>query len=223
MGTLYLVRHGQASFGSADYDQLSPLGVRQCEALGAWFAAHGIGFGGVWRGTLRRHAQSLEAFARGYGGAMPPAAERPGLNEYDSLALIRAVHAEPLPPPTSPAAYREHFRLLRLGLEAWIAARTAPEGMPTHEAFLQGIVSALDEVRARPDEDTILFSSGGPIAAAVAHVLGAAREVAIDLNLRIRNSAVTEFAVTPRRHLLVAHNHLPHLAAPERRDWITFT
>ncbi|MEI7538018.1 MAG: histidine phosphatase family protein, partial [Comamonadaceae bacterium] len=26
MGTLYLVRHGQASFGAADYDKLSELG-----------------------------------------------------------------------------------------------------------------------------------------------------------------------------------------------------
>ena len=30
MGILYLVRHGQASFGEADYDRLSPLGHRQC-------------------------------------------------------------------------------------------------------------------------------------------------------------------------------------------------
>ena len=37
MGMLYLVRHGQASFGAADYDQLSELGARQCEALGRWF------------------------------------------------------------------------------------------------------------------------------------------------------------------------------------------
>ena len=29
MGTLYLVRHGQASFGSDHYDQLSELGRRQ--------------------------------------------------------------------------------------------------------------------------------------------------------------------------------------------------
>ena len=34
MGTLYLVRHGQASFGSANYDQLSALGQRQCRRLG---------------------------------------------------------------------------------------------------------------------------------------------------------------------------------------------
>ena len=41
MGTLYLVRHGQASFGTDDYDLLSELGVRQCERLGEWFREHG--------------------------------------------------------------------------------------------------------------------------------------------------------------------------------------
>ena len=34
MGTLYLVRHGQASFGADDYDQLSPLGHQQALRLG---------------------------------------------------------------------------------------------------------------------------------------------------------------------------------------------
>jgi broad specificity phosphatase PhoE len=29
MGQIYLVRHGQASFGSANYDQLSELGHEQ--------------------------------------------------------------------------------------------------------------------------------------------------------------------------------------------------
>lgn len=36
MGTLYLVRHGQASFGADDYDQLSPLGQRQSVRLGEY-------------------------------------------------------------------------------------------------------------------------------------------------------------------------------------------
>ena len=67
MGTLYLVRHGQASFGAADYDQLSELGQRQCHALGQWFAERGVQFDAVLRGTLRRHAQSLDALAVGHG------------------------------------------------------------------------------------------------------------------------------------------------------------
>ncbi|MDO8419608.1 MAG: histidine phosphatase family protein, partial [Rubrivivax sp.] len=68
MGTLYLVRHGQASFGAADYDQLSDLGARQCRALGRWFRERGVAFEGVLRGTLRRHEQSLAAIAEGHGG-----------------------------------------------------------------------------------------------------------------------------------------------------------
>ena len=35
MGTIYLIRHGQASFDSADYDQLSDLGQLQAAQLGA--------------------------------------------------------------------------------------------------------------------------------------------------------------------------------------------
>jgi broad specificity phosphatase PhoE len=34
VGNLYLIRHGQASFGADDYDVLSPAGVRQSQALG---------------------------------------------------------------------------------------------------------------------------------------------------------------------------------------------
>ena len=222
MGTLYLVRHGQASFGAADYDQLSELGQRQCRALGEWLRGRGIAFEAVLRGTLRRHQQSLAALADGHG-ALPEALAWPGLNEYDSEALIRAVHPHPLEAPRTPEAYRAHFRLLRQGLEAWIAGRSAPLGMPSHAAFVAGVVAALDHVRTQCSGDVLLASSGGPIATAVAQVLGTPAQTMIDLNMRIRNSALTEFAYTPRRHMLFSYNHLPHLDAPERRDWVTYS
>jgi broad specificity phosphatase PhoE len=41
MGTLYLVRHGQASFGADDYDQLSELGRRQSVRLGEYLRGKG--------------------------------------------------------------------------------------------------------------------------------------------------------------------------------------
>jgi len=34
MGSIFLIRHGQASFGAENYDVLSPLGHQQSEALG---------------------------------------------------------------------------------------------------------------------------------------------------------------------------------------------
>jgi hypothetical protein len=47
-------------------------------------------------------------------------------------------------------------------------------------------------------------------------------ETTIELNLRIRNTAVTEFTFTPKRHSLLSFNALPHLDAPQLRDWITY-
>ena len=222
MGTLYLVRHGQASFGAADYDQLSELGRRQCHALGQWFAERGVMFDAVLRGTLRRHGQSLDALAVGHG-ALPTASELLGLNEYDSEAVIRAIHPEPLAAPDSPEVYRAHFRLLRQGLQAWMAGRTAPAGMPRYADFVAGINAALDHVRSHHDGNVLIVSSGGPIATAVGQVLGTSVETTIELNLRIRNSAVTEFAFTPKRHVLLSFNHLPHLDAVERRGWVSYS
>jgi broad specificity phosphatase PhoE len=222
MGTLYLVRHGQASFGAEDYDHLSDLGRRQCGQLGAWMQARGLRFEAVLRGTLRRHRQSLQALSDELPG-LPPALEWPGLNEYDSEAVVRSVHAGELPRPDTPEAYRQHFRLLREGLSRWMAGEVQPEGMPSWQGFLQGVTSALDHVRTRHQGDVLLVSSGGPIATAVAHVLDAPPATAIELNLRIRNSALTEFAFTPKRHMLVTYNTLPHLDDPQRRDWVTFT
>ncbi len=226
MGTLYLVRHGQASFGAADYDQLSELGARQCRALGAYFAERRVPFAAVLRGTLKRHAQSLDAFAEGYAASalpLPAALDWPGLNEYDSDALIRSVHPGPLAKPDSPEVYRAHFRLLRDALAAWMAGRTAPEGMPAYADWVRGITGALDHVRATLDGNVILFSSGGPISTAVGHVLGTAAETTIELNLRIRNSSLTEFAFTPKRHMLVTYNTVPHLDRPDRADWVTYS
>ena len=222
MGTLYLVRHGQASFGAQDYDQLSALGARQCHALGRYFAERGVTFEAVLRGTLRRHAQSLAALNEGFG-TLPATLEWPGLNEYDSEALIRCVHSGPLAAPDSPEVYRAHFRLLRQGLAAWMAAQVQPRGMPSYVDFVAGITGALDHVRARHAGNVLLVSSGGPIATAVGQVLGTAAETTIELNLRIRNSALTEFAFTPKRHMLVAYNHVPHLDQPGRADWVTYT
>jgi broad specificity phosphatase PhoE len=223
MGTLTLVRHGQASFGAADYDQLSELGARQCRELGRWFRERGLTFEVVLRGTLRRHEQSLAAIAEGHGD-LPAALPWPGLNEYDGDALVRSV-TPALPRPedvSSPEAYRAHFRRLRDGLAAWIEGRVEPLGMPAWPDFVAGITAALDHVRQNHQGDVLIVSSGGPIATAVSQVLGAPPQAMIELNMRLRNSSLTEFAFTPKRHVLLSFNHLPHLDHPERRDWVTY-
>jgi broad specificity phosphatase PhoE len=221
MGNLYLVRHGQASFGAADYDRLSALGQRQCVRLGEYFRTKGTRFDAVLTGTLKRHAESLAGIAQGLQWRPEPQ-RLPGLDEYDSAAIIAAVHSEPLEMADRPDVRRHHFRLLRKGIEQWMAGATQPQGMPSHPQFIAGAVDALDRVRARYDGNVLIVSSGGPISAAIGHVLNMAPPTTIDLNLQMRNSAVTEFTFNPKRHKLLTFNTLPHLDALDAAQWVTY-
>ncbi|MBC7996046.1 MAG: histidine phosphatase family protein [Rhizobacter sp.] len=222
MGSLYLVRHGQASFGADNYDKLSDLGHRQCVKLGEYFRHKGLRFDAALVGTLQRQIESLASVAQGMQW-QPEPLSWPGLNEYDSKAVVTAVHPEPLPKPSSPELVRHHFRLLREGLTQWMAGSVQPEGMPTYADWLAGITGALDHVRANLyGKNVLIVSSGGPISTAVGQVLGMSAEATIELNLRIRNSSVTELAFTPKRHMLVTYNTLPHLDHPDQASWITY-
>jgi broad specificity phosphatase PhoE len=224
MGTLYLVRHAQASFGADDYDQLSELGHKQSVRLGEYFARKGIHFNGLIAGTLRRHKQTLEGILLGMNRAGAEHLSWDGLNEYDSQAVIASIYPHKLERPTSPEMYRHHFRLLRDGLAQWMAGVVSPRGMPSYDDFVAGVAGALDHVRANHYGQTVLIvTSGGPIATAMGHVLGTSPEATIDLNMRVRNTSITEFAFTPKRHMLVCYNAIPHLDDAEHAQWVTYS
>jgi broad specificity phosphatase PhoE len=223
MGTLYLVRHGQASFGADDYDQLSDLGHKQSVRLGEYFAQKGIHFDGLIAGTLLRHKQTMAGILQGMKREGEPLSWE-GLNEYDSEAVIATIHPHKLEKPTSPEMYRHHFRLLRDGLSQWMAGVVSPRGMPSYNDFVTGVSSALDHVRANHyGKNVLVVTSGGPIATAVGYVLGTGAETTIELNLRMRNSSITEFAFTPKRHMLVCFNAIPHLEHPDYAQWVTYS
>jgi len=222
MGTLHLVRHGQASFGADDYDQLSNLGHEQSVRLGQYWRERGQHFDAVLCGTMRRHAQTLQGIMQGLGGNAPEPLCLPGLNEYDSHALIHALHPEPLPRPDTPELRRQHFRLLCDALAQWMAGTISPQGMPDWATFSQGVQHALNHVRQHhTGQQVLLVSSGGPISTAVGQVLSTPFEVTIALNMRLRNSAVTEFSISPKRLMLSTFNSVAHLNTPAWRDWVT--
>jgi broad specificity phosphatase PhoE len=86
------------------------------------------------------------------------------------------------------------------------------------------VAGALEHVRANHyGQNVLIVTSGGPIATAVGHVLRTSPETTIDLNMRIRNSSITEFAFTPKRHMLVTFNAIPHLEDPQYAQWITYS
>jgi broad specificity phosphatase PhoE len=219
MGVIYVVRHGQAAFGTENYDQLTEIGFAQTRLLGAYFAKRKIHFDAVFTGTLRRQIETADAILESHPEHSASAREIiPGLDEYKPEAILTAFTGES-PVMTAagaarrdPMVVREHFRLLREALLAWAEDRTRPVDMMPFAEFQDGAVGALIEARQRfADGHVLVVSSGGAIGAMVAQVLNAPAATAVELNLRIRNSSLTEFASTPRRHHLVSFNGLPHL------------
>src|SRR5574338_803881 len=123
MAELYLVRHGQASFGADNYDQLSLLGREQGQLLGEYFAEREIVFDHVLLGTMNRHRQTAEAI---FQGATEGASftEHRGLNEYDFVALIDGLGDEHRELQLlAKQSKKDFYRALRQVLLLWMEDR----------------------------------------------------------------------------------------------------
>ena len=230
MGAIYLVRHAQAAFGTDDYDRLTEIGHTQARLLGRFFAVRRVHCDAIYTGTLRRHVETVRGIldggpAIGDGSALESI---PALDEYNPEALIASLMGDcfapaPIAKREEPELAREHFRRLRDALLAWTEGRIQPAGMPDWRTFQAAAVETLVEARRRHSGGNVLIvSSGGPIAAIVAAALESPPQIAVELNLRIRNSAVTEFTMSARRHQLLSFNALPHLEAQSAAALMTY-
>ena len=95
MGVLLLVRHGQASFGTDDYDVLSPTGWEQARMLGSWLAARGPAPDVVLRGGMRRHRETAEGLLEGSSWAAPVEVDA-DWDEFDHLGVVDSFPDRPL-------------------------------------------------------------------------------------------------------------------------------
>lgn len=223
MAELWLVRHAQASFGTDDYDRLSELGHRQSRWLGQWFADRDIVFDRVVTGSLRRHRETLAGLREGGLGAADAQAYA-GLNEYEAEVLLRAhLGGQPLPPAPVDGDRRHHFRLLREALAGWAAGNLQCDAHLPFDAFARGAREALAQATQPGAKRVLVVSSGGPISALIAGVLGAPAAAMVDLNLQMRNTGISEFAFGGKAIRCVSFNGVPHLDLPERRGFVTYS
>jgi len=75
VGSIYLIRHGQASFGADDYDVLSPLGVRQAQVVGQHLLDLGLSFDRCLSGDLSRQQDTARHALARFSAAGLPAPE----------------------------------------------------------------------------------------------------------------------------------------------------
>lgn len=226
MALVFLVRHGQASFGTSDYDRLSDQGRRQSRWLGEYFRARGIGFKRVVAGSLKRQRDTAEEILAGMQAASV-IGEHAGLNEYHGEALYAAHTCGRNPLEHQGADYRDYWLTMKAAMLAWTRGELpgVPETWAQFGARTRAGIDLACEGLAR-DDCALVVSSGGAISRALVDIIGSPGATAVEFNLQFRNSGFVELIAAgagAARHLrMVAFNAIPHLDTPERRAAITF-
>jgi len=233
MSNLYLVRHGQASFGSRDYDQLSPLGVTQSELLGRWLATCGLRPDQVMIGTMRRHRQTAKAcmgaWLKDDASKLAPI-EDDSFNEFDHKEVLLRTHPEFAEP-----GYLEQFlaeqvdsrrafqKVFAKSVARWVEGKHDSEYTESWPGFrtrcLAGLVRAAEAV---PDGNIWVFTSGGPISAITQHILDIPDSKVLDLNWSILNASVSQYGHRKGKARLKQFNSIAHLTLPDRADLLSY-
>jgi len=233
MGEIYLVRHGQASFGAADYDQLSPLGEEQSRILGRWHASQGLPIDGVALGGLKRHRQTAEAWAAQMPDAPDPSLWTidPGFDEYDHREMLMRAHpeardeaglkrwlAESAP---SRGAFQEIFAA---AMARWMSGLHDGDYRESWPRFHGRCIGALEALvaHAGSSKRLMVFTSGGTISAIVQSLLDLPPARVAELNWSLVNAGVTKLFYQGRRLSLSSLNNYSHFEQAGDAGLITY-
>jgi len=231
VGNLYLIRHGQASFGASDYDVLSSVGERQARLLGDFLASAGIGLHHCYAGSLRRQQDTARHALARLPGA-PALRTLEGFNEFDAQGVIRALLPGLLPAePDALSILRnaaEHpaqfQRLFERIVALWLEGAEGTEPTEPWGSFLSRTALALETAleQAGPGENVAVFTSGGVITALLHRYTGLAASEAFRLNWQIYNSSITHLRFHGTDVTLASfngHAHLQLARIPELITW----
>ncbi|MCE8009080.1 histidine phosphatase family protein [Aestuariivita sp.] len=216
MAELLVIRHGQASFGQDDYDVLSDLGRHQSRAVGALLGRIGWEPDRLVTGTLRRQKDTLTAM-----GFDAPPEEHAGFDEYDFADLLHARFDGQVPIVVKEDR-KAHFRALRDTVFAWQDA--AFDGASeTYAAFAARVEAARRFATDTTARRVLVVSSGGVIGQMTATVMGAPKRHMMELNLQIKNTAMTRFMFSGARFSLHEFNATPHFMSPQGADLLSYS
>lgn len=215
MGEIYLIRHGQASFGEPDYDRLSERGIAQSRQLGQWLRTRGPRFDAVYAGERLRQQHTAQLALDGAPGLRID----PAFNELDADRLLQ--HALPRLILREPqlasllqdlAANRDAFRrVFERIVDEWVGGDWGEAGVGDWQGFRARVTGALAALARQHGKGRCLavFTSGGPITATM-QSLGHHRRGGLDWD--IANTSITRLAYDDagNLHLLEARS-VPHL------------
>jgi len=218
--SVLLLRHGQASFGAADYDVLSGTGLRQAARLGEELRARVPGISAVVSGTMRRQRETADACLHAMGlGPDVPRVFDPAWNEFDHVEVLRvyeprwadqAAFDASVDVGTSVEAFD---RLFLAAVARWTSGENDGEYLEPWPAFLGRVDAGLKRISPGASGPVLVFTSGGPIAAACRKPLGAKQpSEVLSHAFRVANASITAFENGEGGFALASFNDHAHLS-----------
>ena len=236
MTRLLLVRHGQASHTSDDYDQLSELGYRQARCLGEQWAAEGLVPDAVYVGPRKRHRQTFEAVAAEVGDGWPEPRFLDGWDEHEAYNVV--MYSIPrLAESDEWVAERDaqrqvggrqgqqaYFDLYKHITRLWVLGKLSLDGSgfePWPE-FRSRVHTAVDHVLDSEGrgKSIAVFTSSGPVSVAAGRALDLDDEGTMALSWLVQNISVTEVLWAGEEMALKTFNALPRLVGEGLRTLV---
>lgn len=211
MPVIALLRHGQASFGTDDYDVLSDLGREQALIAGEELAKRGLRSPVLVSGSLRRQRDT--ALLAGAALGIDDLRVDQRFDEFDAHAAVET-HLG-VAGATEGMSSREFQVHLDEAMRAWMS-----EGDPRWLDFVGGAMEGLADLAASlpSGSDAIVCTSAGVTAAIVGTLLDAGADGVIALNRVSVNASITTVVSGSRGLSLVTFNEHAHLlGAPHLR------
>jgi broad specificity phosphatase PhoE len=213
--TVLLVRHAQASFGSDDYDVLSPAGHEQTELVRKALARRQLNVVHVAAGSARRQLDTAAPCAAEHGLELEV---DPRWNEYETEEVL-AHHGEAAASLTGAGAggegitSRQFQAVLDGALDAWVASGEATPAAQSWPAFRDSRIAVLEQLAGSLGscETGVAFTSGGVIAALCANLLGEHDDLFPTLNRVLVNTGIAKLAVGRAGISLIGFNEHAHL------------
>lgn len=234
MATIYLIRHGQASFGSDDYDRLSDLGRRQATVVGQYLRDIGVRFDATYSGDLLRQRETAELAVASQPGDAPHHID-PRFNEIDNDEQLRHLLPELVKTDSVLRALverglsssKDYQKVIDAVFNYWVSPECSEPRIQSWDDYSGKVAAAMREVMAQQGGGKTLgiFTSGGTIATIVAQVLGLSGAQTYQFYEPIFNCSVTQIFYNGSRTSLSYFNdrsYLQVLGAQAAEDLVTY-
>jgi broad specificity phosphatase PhoE len=234
MATIYLVRHGQASFGAENYDELSPLGRRQAQVTGEYFRAAGIVFDAVYSGDLSRQRETASLVAASQDKVVPQYID-PRFNEIRNDEQLKYLMPEVIKRnPTVKAlmerglsSSKDYQKAIDAVFNYWVTPACNDARIQSWADYSGGAREAMANVmQIQGAGKTVgIFASGGTVATLVAQVLGFGGEHTYQFYEPMFNCSVTQLFYSGSKVSLSYFNDCSFLrliGAQQGEDLLTY-